>query len=822
MTVENKKNHNETFEKLLSDMDFDIRKVTWGYQDIFFNIIKKLFDDKVITSPQNTTTKTFFSILNHADKSTFDSVIKSYLEALNSSGRWIIRTPQLFEKWSSTGIMLAEKRYFLGMKFFDTTRTGKLGKTPKDLEFVLSMVHFLTEVSVDMADAFITGFSKMQEYLDHDQIRTFVNDALNIFERSSETARKYLAVELESAQKKIESLTTHVRVRENTERLERFLRGILGRDISVDNLSQLDSDDIIERGSSFVTFYKAMYLPELFSVKDSYKKNMQEVKAMLSIGAACDIAESFSCMHGSVGFKTCAVIFREKNNEIYTALFYLIEMKRCIDLAKNKFTGIEQDIEQLIEDHFIFFPPRYFTDILICHLLGVKTDTKRYADIEQLCFFINSASNSCNSWQDTLKYIDQHKEESLNIINDTGAEGLNIPMPLTFFPDYMFPLSVMAQPDGKTYSDLRDQEQNNPENNQEDQNKDDKQDDSKNSDLNNSEEKQDEKKNKDKQNVAGYFYDEWDNKAGDYYPKWCCVHEVQPHIVNKDVNISKELTCYAERVRTIFEQIKPSEIREESRLLEGDEIHLDHFMEYISQGPEKQNTDMRFYNKPLIQKRDMAISVLLDFSGSTGNTIEQHKTKSSASSESHSEKVSFQNSPGLKKDKTVLEIEKEAAFVLASGLNSLGDKFSICGFTGNGRENCLFFRIKDIEEEWSEKTLQRLLNITPGSSTRIGAALRHAGWKLDQVPAKTKLLILITDGQPRDQGYDSSNLYAQYDVKKAAQENMQKNIHTFCISAGENSPADMEIMFPNGRYQILDNIVKLPQTLSQLYLKITK
>lgn len=104
----------------------------------------------------------------------------------------------------------------------------------------------------------------------------------------------------------------------------------------------------------------------------------------------------------------------------------------------------------------------------------------------------------------------------------------------------------------------------------------------------------------------------------------------------------------------------------------------------------------------------------------------------------------------------------------------------------------------------------------------MGPALRHAGWKLEQSPAKTKLLILITDGQPCDQGYDTSNSYAQHDVRKALQENLQKAVHSFCISTLDNSPADMELMFPNGRHQILEDISNLPNTLSHLYLKLTK
>ena len=55
----------------------------------------------------------------------------------------------------------------------------------------------------------------------------------------------------------------------------------------------------------------------------------------------------------------------------------------------------------------------------------------------------------------------------------------------------------------------------------------------------------------------------------------------------------------------------------------------------------------------------------------------------------------------------------------------------------------------------------------------------------------------------------------------ACEENTHLGISTFAISTEENSRADMEIMFPHRRFAILPDIVRLPQVLPRLYVRLT-
>jgi Nitric oxide reductase activation protein len=68
-----------------------------------------------------------------------------------------------------------------------------------------------------------------------------------------------------------------------------------------------------------------------------------------------------------------------------------------------------------------------------------------------------------------------------------------------------------------------------------------------------------------------------------------------------------------------------------------------------------------------------------------------------------------------------------------------------------------------------------------GLSTRMGAALRHAGWHLGRQPAQKRLVLLITDGEPADID-ERDPQYLRHDAKKAVEDLRMKGIHTYCLT----------------------------------------
>jgi len=293
---------------------------------------------------------------------------------------------------------------------------------------------------------------------------------------------------------------------------------------------------------------------------------------------------------------------------------------------------------------------------------------------------------------------------------------------------------------------------------------------------------------------AAFVYDEWDFQQNDYRPAWCHVHQkrVEPA---RFAQPEEGWLDEARKVRAVFERLKPDLARREKHLADGDNINADLLLDYLVDRSREPSPPVRFYERPIINHRDLAVLILLDVSGSTGEQLGSQAK--------------------------VLDVEKQASVILGQGLAALGDRFAVCGFCSNGRELCEYLIFKGFDDPWSGDTIGRVMAAWSHSSTRIGPALRHSGYLLSLQPARQRLVILVTDGKPMDQGYDPNTRYAQHDVRMACEENARQDVHTFAISTEENSLADMEIMFPRRRFVILPSIRQLPRILPQLYLRLT-
>lgn len=66
-------------------------------------------------------------------------------------------------------------------------------------------------------------------------------------------------------------------------------------------------------------------------------------------------------------------------------------------------------------------------------------------------------------------------------------------------------------------------------------------------------------------------------------------------------------------------------------------------------------------------------------------------------------------------------------------------------------------------------------------STRMGAAIRHAGHFLKQRSSHKKLLLVVTDGEPADVDVRDPQ-YLRFDAKKAVEELGRNGILTYCMS----------------------------------------
>lgn len=191
------------------------------------------------------------------------------------------------------------------------------------------------------------------------------------------------------------------------------------------------------------------------------------------------------------------------------------------------------------------------------------------------------------------------------------------------------------------------------------------------------------------------------------------------------------------------------------------------------------------------QLRDVATLVLLDISLSADAWVE-----GGAGSEGH----------------RVLDLTRDAAFVVAEVAWRLGDRVGLLGFASETRHRCEMLEILGFDERWPAAA-GRLGALRPRGYTRIGPALRWGKRLLERSGARHQVLLLVTDGKPTD--YDRyEGRYGVADVRQAVREAEQAGIdvHALCLDRG--AAATMPAMVGAGRYELLRHPSELPMRLA--------
>jgi nitric oxide reductase activation protein len=331
--------------------------------------------------------------------------------------------------------------------------------------------------------------------------------------------------------------------------------------------------------------------------------------------------------------------------------------------------------------------------------------------------------------------------------------------------------------------------------------------------------------------VDYFYYDEWDFRAGDYRPRWTRVGERLLEEGDDDF-YEETLRRYHGLVletRRQFELMRPESFRKIKKLEDGHEIDLDDAIEFHVDKRAGVGPIARIYSRRNKVERDVAVAFLLDMSASTDEEIEKQRPKHNEADDD-----SFFGDPSkyfqwlaqrrarqtLEPPKRIIDLEKESTVLVVEALEAIGDAYGIYGFSGYGRENVEFHVIKDLDETYGEQVRRRISKIEPIRSTRMGPAIRHASYKLNQYDAKVKILILVSDGRPQDHGYGRDRTekeYAVHDTKQALVEAKRGGITPFLITVDKEGHDYLKQMCDDIGYEVVDNIESLPRRLPTLY-----
>ena len=308
---------------------------------------------------------------------------------------------------------------------------------------------------------------------------------------------------------------------------------------------------------------------------------------------------------------------------------------------------------------------------------------------------------------------------------------------------------------------------------------------------------------------VAYNYDEWDRELTDHRLGWCRVIEKQVQLGDRSfVDQTRERhRGIISSIRYQFQLLKPEELTRVANELDGEDYDLNAVVDYVIDRRAAKvgggHQSERLYTKRLRRRRDVAVSFLLDQSSSTARTIGRHPLQ-----------------PYTHPGRRIIEIEKEGLVLMSEALEAVGDVYAIHGFTSEGRRNVKFYIVKDFSESYSDEVKQRIGGITYQNNTRLGAAIRHATAKLANQQARTRLLIVLSDGRPYDHDYGDAR-YAREDTREALRQAKIQGITPFCITIDRESESELKDLYGEIGYTIIDDVLSLPERLPGIYRRLT-
>ena len=295
-----------------------------------------------------------------------------------------------------------------------------------------------------------------------------------------------------------------------------------------------------------------------------------------------------------------------------------------------------------------------------------------------------------------------------------------------------------------------------------------------------------------------YHYHEWDYQIQLERPSWATVLERHPplgelEVIEKIITDNKPVIS---RLKYLIESMIPQAMQRIRRQEDGDELDINaavSAMIDIRMGIQPDTRIMMRYKRNV---RDLAVMVLLDMS------------------ESSNDKVRGQ-------DYSIMDLTRSATVLLADALDRIGDPFALHGFCSDGRHDVHYYRFKDFDKPYNDLVKARLAGLKGSYSTRMGAALRHAGEQLKLQPKSKKVLFVITDGEPADNDVRDPQ-YLRFDTKRAVEELQREGITTYALSLDPHADQYVSRIFGAKNFTVLDQVERLPEKLPMLYMGLTR
>ena len=287
--------------------------------------------------------------------------------------------------------------------------------------------------------------------------------------------------------------------------------------------------------------------------------------------------------------------------------------------------------------------------------------------------------------------------------------------------------------------------------------------------------------------TRGIAYPEWDYRAGAYRDPGArvFVSEAIPGDIAWVDKTLAEHRAMVDAIRRRFEMLRAQRMHLRKQK-DGDDIDLDAFIESRADFLAGRPLSQQVYKTVRPARRDTAIALLVDISGSTDSWIAGGRR--------------------------VIDVEREALLLVCLALDSMGEAYSVQAFSGEG-PNCVTLKtLKSFDETYSASTALRIAGLEPERYTRAGAAIRHSTATLMQRPARHRLLLLLSDGKPNDAD-EYEGRYGVEDMRQAVNEAKLQGVSPFCLTVDRQGAAYLPQVFGRGHYAVLMRAEALPGVL---------
>jgi hypothetical protein len=284
----------------------------------------------------------------------------------------------------------------------------------------------------------------------------------------------------------------------------------------------------------------------------------------------------------------------------------------------------------------------------------------------------------------------------------------------------------------------------------------------------------------------GTKHPEWDVHRQRYLPDWCTVQEIEPRprdgaplLVSDRYGLRRPLARLGTGLDSCHRQVQ------------GDDIDIDAAVEARVDVMAGSAPREAVYVDSLRRRRDLAVLILLDVSGSVAE-------------------------PGATGE-IVHEHQRAAAAALMVALHDLGDRVALYAFHSQGRSAVHLVRVKRFDDDLDTAVMRRLRGLVPGAYSRLGAAIRHGAAVLQERGGTSRrLLVVLSDGLAYDHGYEP--VYGAADARRALAEARRQGSGCLCLSIGASTDAEaLRRVFGSAAHAAIPRPEHLRQVIGPLF-----